>query len=121
MQAVEPRREWRINLGMAADDAVQLPKRGVPRVFVRRPVVPWAEGGDCPQQEMRTARRWSLFGPTPFLALSVALGVTTWPVGAIGAPAGVVGSVLPAVGQLREQRRRPAYALVMAKRRRFGR
>jgi hypothetical protein len=34
MQAVEAR-EWGINLGMAAEDAVQLPKRGVPHVFVR--------------------------------------------------------------------------------------
>jgi len=69
------------------------------------------------EHDIRTARHWSLLRPAPFLALSVGLGATTGPIGAIGALAGAVGSVIPAIGQLREQRRRPAYALVMAKRR----
>jgi SEC-C motif len=69
------------------------------------------------EHEIRTTRSWALMRPAPFLAVTVGLGATTGPVGAIGALAGAVGSVLPAIGQLREQRRRPAYALVMAKRR----
>jgi hypothetical protein len=68
------------------------------------------------EKDIRTTRSWSLLRPAPFMALSVALGATTGPVGAVAALAGAVGSALPAVGQLREQRRRPAYALVMAKR-----
>jgi hypothetical protein len=68
------------------------------------------------EQDMRTTRSWSLLRPAPFMALSIGLGATTGPVGALGALAGAIGSALPAVGQMREQRRRPAYALVMAKR-----
>jgi hypothetical protein len=68
------------------------------------------------EHEIRTTRSWALVRPTPFLALSVALGATTGPVGALSALAGVVGSTLPVAGQLRAQRRHPAFALVMAKR-----
>lgn len=66
--------------------------------------------------EIRTARRWALAGPGAFSALSLGLGATTGVVGGLLAVAGAVGTSLPVIGQLRQQRRRPGYAFVMAKR-----
>ncbi len=68
------------------------------------------------EAEIRTARRWALAGPGAFSALSIGLGATTGVVGGLLAVASAVGTSLPAIGQLRQQRRRPAYAFVMAKR-----
>lgn len=68
------------------------------------------------EHEIRTTRSWALVRPAPFVALSVVLGATAGPVGALSALAGAVGSTLPTAGQVRAQRRHSAFALVMAKR-----
>jgi hypothetical protein len=111
----------------AEDDAVEALRARARRAFGR------AGGGDLAtvaeslageleeaarqlEGEMRNTRSWALLRPAPLLALSVGLGVTIGPVGAISALAGAVAATLPAVGGIRQQRKHPAYALVMAKR-----
>jgi len=66
--------------------------------------------------DIRTTKLWGSAGATASSLLSVGVGVTTGVVGGLLSAGIAAASSLPVIGQLREQHRRPAYALVMAKR-----
>jgi hypothetical protein len=68
------------------------------------------------EDEIRSAKLWGLVRSAPFSAVSVGLGATTGVVSGLAGVAAGIGSALPAVGQLQRAKRKPAYALVLAKR-----
>jgi hypothetical protein len=66
--------------------------------------------------DIRTTTLWGSAGATGSGLLSLGVGATTGVVGGLLSMGIAAASSLPVIGQLRQQRRQPAYALVMAKR-----
>jgi hypothetical protein len=66
--------------------------------------------------DIRTTTLWGSAGATASGLLSLGVGATTGVVGGLLSIGIAAASSLPVIGQLRQQRRQPAYALVMAKR-----